>query len=86
MTESEGFSPDWLSPPGETISDLLEERGWQRAELADRAGFTGKHVDELIQGRASLTADTAQRLSTVLGGTVEFWLAREAQYRAALET
>jgi addiction module HigA family antidote len=85
MTDASPFLPDWISPPGETIADLLEENGWQQADLAARTGFTCKHVNKLIQGRASLTADTAQRLSTVLGSTVEFWLTREAQYRAALQ-
>lgn len=29
MTEQEmPFEPDWLSPPGDTIADVLEERGW----------------------------------------------------------
>ena len=28
------FLPDWVSPPGETISDIAEERGWSQGELA----------------------------------------------------
>jgi HTH-type transcriptional regulator / antitoxin HigA len=79
------FAPDWLSPPGDTIADILEERGWEQAELAQRTGFTKKHVNDLVKGRASLSPDAAQRLSTVLGSSTEFWLTREAQYQAALE-
>jgi HTH-type transcriptional regulator / antitoxin HigA len=79
------FAPSWLSPPGDTIADILEERGWEQAELAQRTGFTKKHVNDLVKGRASLSPDAAQRLSTVLGSTTEFWLTREAQYQAALE-
>ncbi|NJK32154.1 MAG: helix-turn-helix domain-containing protein [Deltaproteobacteria bacterium] len=79
------FSPDWISPPGDTIEDLLEEKGWTKAEFAERTGFTSKHVNELVKGRAALTPDAADRLSRVLGSTAKFWLTREAQYRAALE-
>jgi len=73
--------PDWVSPPGETILDILEERGWTQAELAERTGFTRKHVNQLIKGKASITEETALRLERVLGSTAGFWLKREAQYR-----
>ncbi|MBK1646038.1 XRE family transcriptional regulator [Thiocapsa imhoffii] len=86
MTEqTQTFTPNWVSPPGDTIDDLLDERHWTKAELAERTGFTRKHINELLKGRVPITAETANRLDRVLGGTVEFWLTREAQYRAALE-
>ena len=76
--------PDWVSPPGETILDVLEERGWSQAELAERTGFTRKHVNQLIKGVASITEETALKLERVLGSTAGFWLNREAQYRESL--
>lgn len=88
MTEhlhGEQLQPDWISPPGETVEDLLEERRWTQAELAERTGLTRKHINDLLRGRAHISADTASRLDKVLGGTAQFWLTREAQYRAALE-
>ncbi len=85
MIENRTFNPDWISPPGDTIEDLLEERNWTQAELAKRTGFTTKHVNELVKGKATLTPDAARRLSSVLGAPVEFWLVREAKYQAALE-
>lgn len=85
MNSERAFSPEWVSPPGDTIAHLLEERGWTQADLAQRLGFTPKHVNTLVQGEAVLSPDAAQRLATVLGSTAEFWLTREAQYRAALE-
>lgn len=75
------FAPDWVSPPGETILDIIEERGWTQAELAQRLGFSPKHVNQLIKGKVPLTEDAAIRLERVLGSTVGFWLAREARYR-----
>lgn len=76
------FRPDWVSPPGDTIADLIEERGWPQAELAVRLGYTTKHVSQLINGKAAVTEDTALRLERVIGGGIAFWLAREAQFRA----
>ena len=80
----EPLRPDWVSPPGETIEDLLEERRWTQAALAERTGLTRKHINDLLRGRAHISADTAARLDKVLGGTPSFWLEREAQYRAVL--
>ncbi len=79
------FEPDWVSMPGETIEDLLEERDWTQAELAERTGFTRKHVNDLVKGRVSITADTALRLEAVFGAPADFWLRREASYREGLE-
>ena len=87
MTEpAQTFTPNWVSAPGETIADLLDDRQWTLAELAERTGFTVQQVNELITGRAPITAETAADLDRVLGGTVEFWLTREVRYRAALES
>ncbi len=85
MTEDHTtFTPDWLSPPGDTIADVLDERGWSQAELAQRIGYTPKHVNQLLRGKASINEDTALRLERVLGSTARFWLQREAEYRVAL--
>ena len=75
------FKPDWVSPPGDSIVDMLEERDWTQAELAQRIGYTTKHVNQLIKGKVPLTEDAAIRLERVIGGMAGFWLAREAQYR-----
>ncbi len=76
--------PDWISPPGETILDVLEERGWTQVDLAERMGYTRKHVNQLIKGVAGITEEAALKLERVLGSTAGFWLNREAQYREAL--
>lgn len=78
------FRPDWVSPPGETILDLIEEREWSQAELAQRLGFSTKHLNQLIKGKAALSEDAALRLERVLGSTANFWLNREAKYREHL--
>lgn len=79
--EIEAFQPDWVSPPGETILDLLEERDWTQKDLAARLGYTEKHVSQLVTGKAPVTEDTALRLERVLGSSAGFWLSREARYR-----
>lgn len=84
MTDATTFEPQWLSPPGDSILDVLEAHGWTQRELAKRTQFSEKHISQLISGEATLSETTALRLELVLGGTARFWLAREAGYREAL--
>lgn len=82
MTElSTPFAPDWVSPPGESILDMAEERGWTQAELAERLGYTEKHVSQLMNGKVPVSVDAALRLERVLGSTLDFWLNLEANYQ-----
>lgn len=84
MTTEIGSIPDWVSPPGETISDILEERGWSQADLAARMDYSPKHINLLVKGKAGITEEAALKLERVLGSTAGFWLNREAHYREAL--
>jgi addiction module HigA family antidote len=84
MIEATSFLSAAPYPPGETIQELLEERGWTRAELADRLGFSPKHVNELLHGEVAISPDCAWKLSQVLGSTPIFWLNLEAGYRSEL--
>lgn len=82
MTElSAPFAPDWVLAPGESILDLAEERGWSQGELAQRLGYSEKHISQLINGKVPITVDAAQRLERVLGSSIDFWLALEANYQ-----
>ena len=78
------FAADWASPPGAIIEEFLEERGWTKAELAVRLDFSPKHVNELLKGRAAITAETAERLERVLGSTSGFWMRLESNYQQDL--
>ncbi|WP_052315733.1 HigA family addiction module antitoxin [Oscillatoria acuminata] len=85
MTEDlNTFCPDWISPPGDTIADIIEEREWTQTDLAKRLGYTTKHISLLINGKAPITEQTALKLETVLGSSASFWLSLEALYRAKL--
>lgn len=84
MTEPTTFEPDWVSPPGDTIEDILESKGWTKREFASRIDFSEKHVSQLTSGEASISENTALRLERVLGGSASFWLTRETNYREAL--
>ncbi len=85
MSDTRTFAPDWVSPPGDTVADLLRERSWSAREFAMQTGFAMTYVRELLCGDAAITRDAAARLAAVLGSTTDFWIAREGKYRAAVE-
>lgn len=78
------FNPEWASPPGDTLLDLLEERGWTQQQLAAQMGCSTEQVGLLIDGKAPLTEGDALQLQRVLGIPAHFWLTREARYQARL--
>lgn len=74
------FDPDTVSPPGETLLELLVERGMSQSELSDRVGRPRKTINEIVKGKAGITAETALQLETVLGAPASFWSNRQRQY------
>jgi len=81
MTSTQGFRPNWVSSPGETIIDILRERGLSEAEFAKRLGRAEGNVKDLLEGRATITIAIAQKLERILGASMEFWMLRDLQYR-----
>lgn len=79
---SEAFSPDYIPPPGETIAELLEEQEMTQTELARRLGVSLKHLNQVIKGSATISAELALGLEKVFSAPAEFWLTREAIFRA----
>ena len=73
-----------VSPPGDTLRDLMEERSLSQAELSRRLGRPTQAVNEIVAGKKEITEDTALELERVLQVPAHFWLAREARYREYL--
>ncbi len=81
MASTREFRPDWASAPGDTIADILGERRLSLNDFAKRIGQSQKYAHDLLEGRATITLAVARRVGQVLGGSVEFWISRDFQYR-----
>jgi HTH-type transcriptional regulator/antitoxin HigA len=79
-TDDRAFS-DLAVPPGELLAEELEARGMTQRELADRTGRPGQKISEIINGKKSITYDTALELEKVLGIPAQFWVNLEASYQ-----
>ena len=78
------FSPDYGSSPGTTLREVLERLGLSQSDLAERTGRPKKTINEIVQGKAAITPETALQFERVLGMDASFWLNLEHGYRAAL--
>jgi HTH-type transcriptional regulator / antitoxin HigA len=73
-----------LIHPGETISDLLEERGMTQKELAQRAGVSEAFLSDVIHGKKDISGGLARGLEYAFDVPVSFWLNLQADYDAEL--
>ena len=79
-----GISRDLIIHPGETIADVLEERGITQAELAASTGVTPAYVSNVISGKKDISAKFAFALEYALGVPKSFWLNLQSHYDAEL--
>lgn len=68
--------------PGEYLEEWIEEQGLSQQRVAELLGSSRKQVNEIVNGRAPITTDTAMRLERVVGIPAGTWLKYEALYRA----
>lgn len=70
--------------PGEYLEEWIDDHGLSQKHVADLLGSSRKLVNEIINGRAPITSDTALRLERVVGIPAKTWLKYESLFRADL--
>lgn len=75
-----GFSREFIIHPGETLKEILDERGMSQKELALRTGVTESHVSSVINGRKGISVKFAKKLEYALGVDTSFWINLQANY------
>lgn len=82
MSFSPEFQPNWITPPGQTISDILSERNISNDEFAKRSNFSAQFVKNLLEGHEKITEEIASILVEIFEGpSILFWLERERNYQ-----
>lgn len=64
------------------LEDWLKPLGISQYALARAIGVPRRRINEIIQGRRAISADTALRLAAFFGVDAESWLALQAHYDA----
>jgi len=67
--------------PGEILQlEFLEPLNITPYRLSKDIGVSQTRISEILQGKRSITADTALRLSRYFGNSAQFWLNLQTQY------
>lgn len=83
-TRQGAFRADYAIPPGGTLRDTIDALGMTQADLARRTGLSPKHINQIVQGIAPITPETAMALEHVTGVPARLWNSLEANYRQRL--
>ena len=71
--------------PGETIKELLETYHYTQQDLADKLNMDLKTVNEILNGKAVITVETAMKLEMIFNIDAIFWNNLEFNYRKTLK-
>lgn len=73
-----------VAHPGRLLRRELTARSLSANRLALDIGVPSGRVTDILNGRRSITADTAIRLGRYFGNSAQFWLDLQSQYDIAL--
>ena len=70
-------------PGGFVLRQCIEPLGLSITDAAAALGVTRTTLSELVNGKRGISAEMAERLSKVFGGSAESWLVQQVQYDLA---
>jgi addiction module HigA family antidote len=83
-SEDEGKDHDPAAHPGRLLKRELDSRKLSANRLALDLGVPSGRITDTLNGRRSITADTAVRLGRYFGNNAQFWLDLQSQYDIAV--
>lgn len=66
--------------PGEFLREEIEDRGITQTQLAKEIGVSVSLLNELVNGKRSITAEYAMLLEAAMGIDTDYWLNLQANY------
>lgn len=66
MKVKEYYDLQYLSHPGETVKELIENRDLSQNELARRMGVSAKQVSYVINGKSRITSSFAYKMAKAI--------------------
>ncbi len=73
-----------IAHPGRLLMRELETRGLSANRLALDLSVPSGRITDILNGRRSITADTAVRLGRYFGNSPQFWIDLQGQYEIAV--
>jgi len=75
-----GLSREFIIHPGETLKELLDDKGMSQRELAARTGVTESHISSVVNGQKAISVSFAKKLEYALNIDSVFWINLQANY------
>jgi addiction module HigA family antidote len=72
-----------IAHPGRLLQREIKARNLSANRLALDIGVPSGRITDILNGRRSITADTAVRLGLYFGNRPQFWLGLQSQYEIA---
>jgi addiction module HigA family antidote len=73
-----------IAHPGRLLRRELAARSLSANRVALDLGVPSGRITDILNGRRSITADTALRLGRYFGNSPQFWLELQSQYDIAV--
>ena len=80
------YEPDTVSPPGETLTEVLADKQITLSQLAEQMGQDYRTVLDIVHGAIHITPDIALQLEKILDIEADFWITRELDFQISLIT
>lgn len=81
LKDSEGRLPAECFPPGVYLAEELEARGINHDTFASLLGITHDDMNRLITGDLVLRISIAEKISHILGISIDVWLNLDRMWR-----
>ena len=76
-------TPEAAAHPGVLLAEELVERGMTQSALAKAAGRPFKAINEIVNGKKAITAETALQFERALGISARTWMNLQTTYDLA---
>jgi addiction module HigA family antidote len=72
--------------PGEVLlEEFMKPMGLSQNRLGNALRVSPRRINEIVNGKRGITADTALRLSRYFGNSPEFWMGLQVDYDLDVE-
>ena len=79
-----GLSREFIIHPGESLKEVIEDRGISQRELALRTGVTETHISNVVNCQKDISVTFAKKLEYALGIDASFWINLQANFEKEL--
>lgn len=67
--------------PGAVLNEVyMKEMGLNQTQLAEKCGCSPRKINEIVNGKRSVSPDFALILEKILGTSAEMWVRIQAEY------